>query len=123
MKLHLDPKGVIDAAAFERPGQVDRMHVRCLGPALYGDQPVARVDAHRHALLEADHDGALVGGRLLGEQPHALRRLGPGVLHLAALDGPAPEVVVDRVHLLLGGHDRDLVRRPSKALQQHSWRN
>ena len=34
---------------------------------------------------------------------------GPRVLHLAALDGPAPEVVVDGVHLLLRRHDRDVV--------------
>ena len=44
-----------------------------------------------------------------GHRPHAGRRHGPRVLHLAALDGAAPEVLVDRVQLLLRRRDRDVV--------------
>ena len=43
-----------------------------------------------------------------GERPDVLGRSGPGILHLAALDGPSPEVVVDRVRLPLGGLDGDV---------------
>ena len=69
----------------------------------------AAVDLDRTALLEADDDVARLGGRLLRQRPHATRRHRPRVLHLAALDGTAPEVVVDGVHLLLRRLDRDVV--------------
>src|SRR5581483_7855935 len=67
------------------------------------------VDADRDAGLETDHQVAWLRGRLLRERPDARRWCRPRVLHLAALDGSAPQVVVDGVELLLRRGDRDAV--------------
>ncbi len=61
------------------------------------------------ALLERDDDLTRLGGRRHGHRPHAGRRRCPRILHLAALDRSTPEVVVDRVQLLLRRRDRDVV--------------
>jgi hypothetical protein len=67
------------------------------------------VDRHGHALFEPDDHLARLAGLDRGHAPDALGRPGPRVLHLAALDGTTPEVVVDRVQLLLGGQHGDVV--------------
>ncbi len=61
------------------------------------------------ALLERDDDLARLGRGGHRHRPHAGRRRGPRILHLAALDRSTPEVVVDRVQLLLRRRDRDVV--------------
>ena len=84
-----------------------------------GDELPQRLASRRRALtgtprLEADGDLTGLAGADRGHRPHALGGSGPRVLHLAALDGAAPEVVVDGVGLLLGGPDRDV--EPGRVL-------
>src|SRR3546814_4470435 len=81
----------VDATPAEGPDEV----VELLDDAERGE--VLAVDADGHDGLEADLDVDRLGGGGLGEQPDAGRRPVPRVLHLAALDGPAPSVVVDGV--------------------------
>ena len=73
----------------------------------YGRQRRA-VQGHRHARLEADDhfDRRRVGDPR--ERVHVVGRRRPRVLDLAALDRLAPQVVVDRVQLLLRHRDGDL---------------
>src|SRR5205814_9123725 len=63
-----------------------------------GGRNALSVEADRKALLEADGEvGRRVGSVFRRFRPGArlFRRLGVGVLEDAALDGPAPEVLVD----------------------------
>jgi hypothetical protein len=93
----------VDAAPAVRPDQrVEPGHH-------LGDAEAVAVEAGRHPLGEPDDHVDRLGGGRLGQQPDAGGRDRPGVLHLAALDGPAPQVVVDGVHLLLRRGDRDVV--------------
>ena len=80
-------------------------------------------EAHRsavkrtgNALIELDfHVGGLVGraGRIARHRPNIRRRLAPGILQHAALDGPAPQVVVDGIGLVGRGlHRHAMGRRP-----------
>ena len=69
--------------------------------------------ADRDARLEAhDHLDGLVGGVLGidGELVGVVRNGGPGILELTALDGPAPQVLVDGVGVLLGQRQLDAPR-------------
>ena len=101
-------------------------HVDAAVAVLAGDL-VQRVDDAEEALLIAvDHVGqaarerelnvfGLVGSlhRIARHGVDVRRRLGPRVLQHAALDGPAPQVVVDGVGLVGGGLNRHAVgRRP-----------
>ena len=63
------------------------------------EQPA--IEGHRHPGLEAHHDLDGLGSRLPGHGVDVLGRLVPGVLDDPALDGLAPQVLVDRVGLLL----------------------
>ena len=78
------------------------------------------VDGRGDALLKTNDDGlGLVGAVLpvLGHRPDVCGRRVPGVLQHAALDGTAPQVVVDGVGLLLGGgHGHAVGLRPLHLL-------
>src|SRR5205807_7972265 len=70
------------------------------------------VERRRHTGLEADHDLRRRRGpteRRAGQEPDVAGSLGPGVLDGTALDGPAPQVLVDGVRALLALFDRDAV--------------
>lgn len=72
------------------------------------DGDLAAVDGHRDAGVEGDDHlvGLARGGRVLGVVVDVLDRGVPDVLQEAGLDGPAEDVLVDRVRGLLGGRDR-----------------
>ena len=74
------------------------------------------VEGNGQALLERDDDGLGLGRAVLevaGHRPDVRGRLVPGVLEHAALDGAAPEVVVDGVGLLVrDGHGHVVGGRP-----------
>ena len=73
------------------------------------------VDGDRDAGFEAyDHLHRLVGS-ILGihcELVGVVRNRDPRILQLAALDGPAPQVLVDGVGVLLGERQLDAPARP-----------
>ena len=97
--------------------QIDAAHaVQARELAHPGDEPRRRqllaVDADRVAGLEADPEETRLGGRILpGLRPgeRLLGGLGVRVLEDAALDAPAPEVLVDAERALSGGGDGDAV--------------
>ena len=71
------------------------------------------VERHRDARLEADDD--FTGPRrepcrVDRELEGLSRRRRPGILQLTALDGPAPQVLVDGVGVLLGERQVDAPR-------------
>ena len=87
------------------------------GVAGGGDQLVQRhrgaVERDGDAPLEPDDELRRLGRGARGAARHAvdlLGRLDPGVLEDPALDGAAPEVLVDRVRAVLAHRDGDVVR-------------
>ncbi len=72
---------------------------------------LAAVDGDRDAGLEGDDDGVGLtrGGRVLGVLVDVLDRGVPDVLQEAGLDGAPEDVLVDRVGVLLGGGDRQVL--------------
>ena len=81
-----------------------------------GDHLVQRrrdaVERHRDPPIEADHELVRILGCVRdrgGDRVHVDGWCDPRVFHGPALDGPADEVLVDRVRLLLRDGDRDVV--------------
>ena len=108
--LHADEAVLHHVEAAEAVRAGDLVH-------LEDDVEVAHllaVERAGDAVLERDlHDGRGVGS-LLGVGGHRIdvrRRLVPGVFQNTALDGAAPQVVVDRIGRLLGGGNFHPVRR------------
>ena len=79
------------------PGPVERGHHP-------GQPDLVAVDGRRHPGLEPDHDLAGAAGRGRRDRPleGVLGRGQPRVLEHPGLDGPAPQVLVDRVRLVPG---------------------
>ena len=100
---------------------IDAAEAVAAGDVVHGVDGVE--EAHRsavkrtgNALIELDfHVSGLIGGasRIARHGPNVRRRLAPGIFQHAALDGPAPQVVVNGVGLVGGGLHRHAVgRRP-----------
>ncbi len=112
--------GLVDLAGLDADeavlDHVEAAHALGAGPLVelldgLQHRHLAAVDRDRDAGLEGDDDGVGLtrGGRVLGVLVDVLDRGVPDVLQEARLDGATEDVLVDRVRVLLGGHDREVL--------------
>src|ERR1019366_8637931 len=111
------PRALVGLTALDPPPTV--LHhvepaeaVRADDPVHLGDQrrrgECAPVHGHRDTGFEGDDQLGRLDSRWTRHRIDVLGGPVPRVLDDPALDGPAPEVLVDRVELLLGHRERDV---------------